>query len=124
MTLVQARSEPSPSWTPTLPFHTTSPKVPSGPVIAFASGMAAVAAVFGVTLRPGDVAVLPSDNYYTARVLAQGYFTQMAIHVHLKPTACNAQQQYLHGARLLWLESPKNPGLEGGRYCGAGQCGA
>ena len=74
--------------------------------------MAAVAAVFGVTLRPGDVAVLPSDNYYTARVLAQGYFTQMGVHVHLAPTAGNAQQQYLHGARLLWLESPSNPGLE------------
>jgi cystathionine gamma-lyase len=60
----------------------------------------------------GDVAVLPSDNYYTARVLAQGYFTQMGVHVHLAPTAGNAQQQYLHGARLLWLESPSNPGLE------------
>src|SRR6202041_3748440 len=39
--------------------------------LAFASGMAAWAAVFGTVLRPGDVAVLPSNAYYTARVLMQ-----------------------------------------------------
>src|ERR1051325_3528086 len=50
-----------------------------GPVVAFASGMAAVAAIFGVVLRPGDVVMLPSDSYYTTRVLAGGYFTQMGV---------------------------------------------
>ena len=99
----------NPTWTQ---YEQALHELEGGPVIAFASGMAAVAAVFGVTLRPGDVAVLPSDNYYTARVLAQGYFTQMGVRVHMAPTAGNAQQQYLHGARLLWLESPSNPGLE------------
>src|SRR5262249_16900032 len=47
-----------------------------GPAITFTSGMAAVAAVFGIVLRPGDVVVLPSDSYYTTRVIADGYFTQ------------------------------------------------
>lgn len=83
-----------------------------GLVVAFASGMAGVAAIFGVVLRPNDVVVLPSDSYYTARVLAGGYFTQMGIHVKMAPTSGNAQQQYLKGAKLLWLESPSNPGLD------------
>src|SRR6267142_1364266 len=83
-----------------------------GPVVAFASGMAAVAAIFGVVLRPGDVVVLPADSYYTTRVLADGYFTQMGVQVRLAPTVGNAQHQALTGAKLLWLESPSNPGLE------------
>ena len=41
-----------------------------GQAVAFASGMAAVNAVFGVTLRPGDVVVLPSDSYYSVRRVA------------------------------------------------------
>ena len=38
----------------------------------FASGMAAVAAVFGAVLRPGDVVVDPTNSYYTARVSVAG----------------------------------------------------
>ncbi|MBM3222857.1 MAG: cystathionine gamma-lyase, partial [Candidatus Tectomicrobia bacterium] len=83
-----------------------------GPAVLFASGMAAVAAIFGVVLRPGDVVVLPADSYYTTRVLAEGYFAQMGIQVRLAPTAGNAQQHVLAGATLLWLESPSNPGLD------------
>jgi cystathionine gamma-lyase len=83
-----------------------------GPAVVFASGMAGVAAVFGVVLRPHDVVVLPSDSYYTTRVLANEYFTRMGVQVRMAPTAGNAQQQHLQGATLLWLESPSNPGLE------------
>lgn len=83
-----------------------------GPVVAFASGMAGVAAIFGVVLRPGDVVVLPSDCYYTTRMLASSYFAQMGVHVKMAPTSGNAQRQYLQGAKLLWLESPSNPGLD------------
>src|SRR5687767_3968986 len=35
-----------------------------GDAISFASGMAAIAAVFGVCLKPGDVVVLPAESYY------------------------------------------------------------
>ena len=83
-----------------------------GPAVVFASGMASVAAVFGTVLRPGDVAVLPADSYYTTRVLAEGYFAQMGVQVRMASTAGNAQQQHLRGARLLWLETPSNPGLD------------
>jgi len=80
--------------------------------LVFASGMAACAAVFGAVLRPGDVVVLPSNAYYTARVLLPEYFAQMGIVLRMAPTAGNAQAELLEGARLLWLESPSNPGME------------
>ena len=80
--------------------------------LVFASGMAACTAVFGAALRPGDVVVLPSNAYYTARVLLQEYFAQMGIVLRMAPTAGNAQADLLEGARLLWLESPSNPGME------------
>ena len=83
-----------------------------GEVIAFASGMAAIAAVLGTVLRPGDVLVLPSDSYYTARTLANGYFKEMGIHAKTAPTKENGQKHHLRGAKLLWTESPSNPGLE------------
>src|SRR5215467_6673976 len=52
-----------------------------GIALSFASGMAAVAAVFGTTLRSGDVVVMPSDCYYTARLLADQFFTEMGAQV-------------------------------------------
>src|SRR5689334_7181123 len=42
--------------------------------VVFSSGMAAVAATLGATLRPGDVLVMPSDAYYTGRMLTNGFF--------------------------------------------------
>ncbi len=80
--------------------------------LVFASGMAACTAVFGAVLRPGDVVVLPSNAYYTARLLMQEYFTKMGVVLRMAPTAGNAQAELLEGARLLWLESPSNPGME------------
>jgi cystathionine gamma-lyase len=63
-------------------------------------------------LRPGDAVVMPSDSYYTSRVLAEGYFAAMGVEVRSAPTPGNQQARELEGARLLWLESPSNPGLE------------
>ena len=80
--------------------------------LVFASGMAACTAVFGAVLRPGDVVVLPSNAYYTARVLMQEYFAKMGVVLRLAPTAGDAQAELLEGARLLWLESPSNPAME------------
>ena len=99
----------NPTWTQ---WEHALSELEDGPAIAFASGMAAVAAVFGVALRPGDTAVLPADSYYTTRLLANGYFRDMGVTVKTAPTAGNAQQSHLEGATLLWLESPSNPGLD------------
>ncbi|MGH7567136.1 MAG: cystathionine gamma-lyase [Gemmatimonadota bacterium] len=83
-----------------------------GEAIAYASGMAAVAAVFGVCLRPGDVVVLPEDSYYTTRLLASDWLKAIGVEVRLVPTRGNAQGGALEGARLLWLETPTNPQLD------------
>jgi cystathionine gamma-lyase len=83
-----------------------------GDAIAYASGMAAVAAVFGVSLKPGDVAVLPADCYYTTRVVAASWLKTIGVEVRLAPTRGNAQAAALDGARLLWLETPSNPQLD------------
>ena len=93
-------------------FEQALSELEGGPSIVFASGMAATNAVFGVTLRAGDILVMPSDSYYTSRLVAQGYLTEMGIKVRLAPTAGNAQLEHLAGAKLLWLETPANPTLE------------
>ncbi len=80
--------------------------------VAFSSGMAAIAAILGTTLKAGDCLVMPSDAYYTARMLANGFFQTLGVEVRLAPTAGNAQKDHLEGAKLLWLESPSNPNLE------------
>jgi cystathionine gamma-lyase len=99
----------NPTWTA---FENALAELEGGPSVVFASGMAATAAVFGVTLRPGDVIVLPSDSYYTTRLIAHGYFAQMGIETRLAPTTQDSQLQALDGAKLLWLESPSNPQLD------------
>ncbi|MHB1023603.1 MAG: cystathionine gamma-lyase [Acidobacteriaceae bacterium] len=103
-----ARSH-NPTWTH---LEKTIGQMEGGKALVFGSGMAAVMAVFGAVLRPGDVAVLPSNSYYTARVLMQEYFTKMGITLRMAPTAGGKQAELLDGARLLWLETPSNPGME------------
>ena len=80
--------------------------------LIFGSGIAAIAAVFGAVLRPGDVLVMPTNSYYTARSLVREYFQEMGVLVRQAPTANDAQGELLEGARLLWLESPSNPDME------------
>jgi cystathionine gamma-lyase len=84
----------------------------SGAALAFASGMSAVAAVFGVVLHPGDVLLMPSDCYYTARLLADGFFTEMGIEVRKAPLASIEFEEMIGGAKLVWIESPTNPNLD------------
>ena len=108
-----ARSH-NPTWTH---LEAALAQLESGPgfdaqALVFPSGMAACMAVFGAVLRPGDVCVLPTNSYFSARLLLQGYFTEMGIHLRQAPTANDAQIDHLEGARLLWLESPSNPTME------------
>lgn len=83
-----------------------------GSVKIFPSGMAAVMAVFAALLRPGDIVVLPADSYYTTRILTREFFAAFGIETRLAPTANNAQAEVLTGAKLLWLETPSNPGMD------------
>ena len=43
---------------------------------------------------------------------AQEYFAKMGVTLRLAPTAGGMQAELLEGARLLWLETPSNPGME------------
>ncbi|TSB17889.1 cystathionine gamma-lyase [Streptomyces benahoarensis] len=87
-----------------------SPHAPAH-TVTFASGMAAISAVLFSQLRSGDAVVLPSDGYQllpAVRTRLESY----GIEVRTAPTAHDAQLDVLDGARLLWLETPSNPGLD------------
>jgi cystathionine gamma-lyase len=99
----------NPTWTA---WETALGALEGGHAVAFASGMAAVSAALGVTLRPGDVAVLPGDSYYTVRRLASAWLEPLGIQIRLAPTRDSAQAAVLDGARLVWVETPSNPLLD------------
>ncbi|AZK95168.1 MULTISPECIES: cystathionine gamma-lyase [Streptomyces] len=102
----------NPSWT-LLERAIGELEAPGEPVetTVFASGMAAVSAVLFSTLRAGDAVVLPSDGYQ-ALPLVRDQLEAYGIEVRTAPTAGDAQLSVLEGARLLWVESPSNPGLD------------
>ncbi|WP_328748697.1 cystathionine gamma-lyase [Streptomyces sp. NBC_00285] len=79
--------------------------------LVFASGMAAVSSVLFSQLRAGDTVVLP-DDCYQAMPLVRTQLEAYGIEVRTAPTAGDAQLDVLDGARLLWIESPSNPGLD------------
>ena len=79
--------------------------------VMFPSGMAAIAAVLYSTLRSGDRVLLPSDGYYTVRLFAEKYLQPMGVAVDLCATA-EAATRPLDGYKLVWLETPSNPGLD------------
>ncbi|MCB5178062.1 cystathionine gamma-lyase [Streptomyces antimicrobicus] len=83
----------------------------SAETVVFASGMAAVSAVLLSRSRAGDIVVLPDDGYQ-ALPLVRARLEAYGVEVRTAPTADDAQLDVLEGARLLWLETPSNPGLD------------
>ncbi|GGT83692.1 cystathionine gamma-lyase [Streptomyces coeruleorubidus] len=79
--------------------------------LVFASGMAAISAVLFSQLRAGDVCVLPDDGYQ-ALPLVRAQLEAYGIEVRTAPTGGDAQLDVLDGAKLLWIETPSNPGLD------------
>src|SRR5947209_4919132 len=79
--------------------------------VIFPSGMAAEAAILCSQPKPGDRVLLPSDAYYTTRVLAETYLVPAGISVLTCPSA-NYDSQDFAGLRMVWIESPSNPGLD------------
>ena len=79
--------------------------------VIFPSGMAAVAAVLCSQLKPGDRVLLPGDAYYTSRVLADTYLAPYGVKVLTCPSADFDKQDFT-GFRMIWIETPSNPGLE------------
>ncbi|MET7763545.1 cystathionine gamma-lyase [Streptomyces sp. NPDC005393] len=82
--------------------------------VVFSSGMGAISAVLLSQLRQGDAAVLPSDGYQLLPALSER-LESYGVEVRTAPTGGDAQLAALDGARpakLLWLETPSNPGLD------------
>jgi len=82
-----------------------------GAAVSFASGMAAVAAVFE-QVSVGGVIVLPRDGYYGTRAflgatVAGRWIVRL---VDIWDTAATVAA--CQGAELLWIESPTNPKLD------------
>ncbi|MFF0435077.1 cystathionine gamma-lyase [Streptomyces sp. NPDC004327] len=79
--------------------------------LVFASGMAAISAVLFSQLRAGDTVVVPSDGYQ-ALPLVHEQLRAYGVEVRSAPTGGDAQLTVLAGAKLLWIETPSNPGLD------------
>ncbi|MET8780349.1 cystathionine gamma-lyase [Streptomyces sp. NPDC004589] len=79
--------------------------------LAFASGMAAISAVLFSQLRAGDTVVLPTDGYQVLPLVRE-QLTAYGIEVRTAPTGDDAQLGVLDGVKLLWIETPSNPGLD------------
>jgi len=79
--------------------------------ITFPSGMAAIASVLYSLLRSGDRVLLPSDGYYTVRLFAEKYLLPMGVVVDSCATT-EVAARALDGFKLVWIETPSNPGLD------------
>ncbi|MEQ1943037.1 cystathionine gamma-lyase [Mesorhizobium sp. VNQ89] len=79
--------------------------------VAFPSGMAAISAVFFSQLKTGDRVLLPSDGYYTTRVLAARFLKPLGVTFDLRPTGAFLDGGF-DGYRLVFIETPANPGLD------------
>jgi len=80
-------------------------------VVAVPSGMSAIAAVLYPVLRPGDRILLPADGYMATRAFAETFLRPMGVSVDLCPTR-EIETRPLAGYRVVWIETPSNPGLD------------
>ncbi|MGY1915741.1 cystathionine gamma-lyase [Blastococcus sp. SYSU DS0973] len=86
-----------------------------GRCLSFATGMAALTAAVLACARSGNRIVLPSDGYYTTRLLAAEELARFGIEVQYVPTpeiGRFAADGGLAGARMVLLETPSNPHLD------------
>ena len=83
-----------------------------GEAVAFASGMAAAAAVLLGIGEPGRPVVVPSDGYPGVREIARDHLAARGVEVRLIPTEQNALSEALPGAGIVWVETPSNPRLD------------
>ena len=82
--------------------------------IAFASGLAAVNALFENILEPGSHVIIPDDCYHGTRYLMNKFFSRWQV------TYCetdmtlleNIEQLIKPNTKLIWIETPSNPQLK------------
>jgi cystathionine gamma-lyase len=73
--------------------------------------MAAISAALLPFLETGDRVLLPSDGYYTPRLLADRFLEKLGIGFDLRPTASFLDGGF-SGYRIVFVETPSNPGLD------------
>ena len=96
-------------------FETAVGELDRGRCLSFATGMAAITAAVLPFVRAGDRVVLPSDGYYTTRLLASDELERFGVRTDLVPTLeieAAAARGDQHDARLVLLETPSNPQLD------------
>lgn len=104
-----ARDDGTPTWEA---LETIVGGLEWGRAVSFASGMAAVAAIFEL-LQTGARVVLPDDCYQGVVALAAACQEKRRLSLHrLALEDTTAWIQACHTADLLWLESPSNPLLK------------
>jgi cystathionine gamma-lyase len=96
-------------------FESAVGELDGGRCLSFATGMAAITAAVLACAGAGDRVVLPSDGYYTTRLLAREELERFGIAVDYVATPeieAAAARGDLEGARLVFLETPSNPQLD------------
>ncbi|MBX5469847.1 MAG: cystathionine gamma-lyase [Thermoleophilaceae bacterium] len=98
----------NPTWSA---YESALGELEGGRAVVFSSGMAAVSALLLPRLRASDVLVAPSDSYRGTRTVCEELLEPQGVRVRLLPTA-EQDTATFEGAKLVWLETPSNPGLD------------
>ncbi|SHJ01217.1 cystathionine gamma-lyase [Wenxinia saemankumensis] len=81
------------------------------PALLFPSGMGAISAALMAGLKAGDRVLLPSDGYYTTRLLADRVLARFGVAAAYRPTARYGEGGF-DGFAAVFVETPSNPGLD------------
>jgi cystathionine gamma-lyase len=80
--------------------------------VLFSSGMAALCAVLEPALGAGDALVAVRDGYPGVRGVANDRLAPRGVEVRFVPTDTEAIVAACERAKLVWIETPSNPGLD------------
>ncbi len=78
----------------------------------FGSGLAAVAAALWAAVEPGETVVVQQGTYFGTWELLARIFEPVGVTVRTLPVSELTDADRLRGAKLVWVETPGNPGLE------------
>jgi cystathionine gamma-lyase len=98
----------NPTWTA---YEAALRELEGAPALAFASGMAAVAAALLPMLGAGDVLVAPRDAYPGVRAIAEEHLAPHGVEVRLVESSTASFLEAGEDASVVWVETPSNPGL-------------
>ena len=82
--------------------------------IAFASGMAAINALFNTLLEPNCHILIPDDCYHGTRQLLDNFFKRWNVQSEMvdMTNVINIEKTIQPNTKLIWIETPSNPQLK------------